>query len=164
VASLPLEDARNIYVARTYAYIAAGKQGVAIIDVERPDRPKLYQIFNDGGRINDTYDVKIAATNASVFAYVADGVNGMFVLQLTDPDRVPTYYGFSPEVKPQVISWIKTGGPAMAISEALERDRAVDETGHQIAVFGRIGSRPFNLKEQQRFYISDAGMLYTVKD
>jgi hypothetical protein len=164
VASLPLDDARNIYVARTYAYIAAGKQGVAIVDVERPDRPKLYQLFNDGGRINDTYDVKIAATNASVFAYVADGVNGMFVLQLTDPDRVPTYYGFSPEVKPQVISWIKTGGPAMAISEALERDRAVDETGHQIAVFGRIGSRPFNLKEQQRFYISDAGMLYTVKD
>ncbi len=161
---IPLPDARNVYVARTYAYVAGGSQGVVIIDVERPEQPKIYQVFNDNGRINDTYDVKIAATNASAFAYVADGHNGMLVLQLTDPDRVPAYYGFSPEVQPQVVSWIKTGGPAMAISEALERDRAVDETGHQIAVFGRIGSRPFNLEEQKRFYLTREGNLYTVKD
>ena len=30
------EDARNLYVARTYAYVAAGKQGMAIVDVEHP--------------------------------------------------------------------------------------------------------------------------------
>jgi hypothetical protein len=31
---VPLQDARNIYVARAYAY---GKEGVALIDVEKPD-------------------------------------------------------------------------------------------------------------------------------
>lgn len=33
-AAVPLEDARNVYVARTYAYVSAGKQGLAIVDVE----------------------------------------------------------------------------------------------------------------------------------
>ena len=28
-ALVPLADARNLYVARTYAYVAAGKQGIA---------------------------------------------------------------------------------------------------------------------------------------
>ena len=31
---------------------------------------------------------------------------------------------------------------ALALSKGLDRDRAVDETGGQIAVFGRLGSRP----------------------
>ena len=31
-----LEDAREVYVARTYAYVAAGRQGLAIVDVTRP--------------------------------------------------------------------------------------------------------------------------------
>ncbi len=39
----------------------------------------------------------------------------------------------------------------------------MDETGHQIAVFGRIGSRPFNLEEMQRLYLND-GKLWTVSD
>src|SRR5229473_310972 len=34
-ALVPLEDARNVYVARTYAYVSAGKQGLAIVDVEK---------------------------------------------------------------------------------------------------------------------------------
>ena len=38
-ATVPLEDARNIYVARTYAYVAGGKQGLVIVDVERPEHP-----------------------------------------------------------------------------------------------------------------------------
>ena len=44
-AAVPLEDARNIYVARTYAYVAAGKQGIAIVDVEKPEQPRLDQVF-----------------------------------------------------------------------------------------------------------------------
>ena len=38
-AAVPLEDARNIYVARTYAYVAGGKQGLVIVDVEQPEQP-----------------------------------------------------------------------------------------------------------------------------
>ena len=43
-------------------------------------------------------------------------------------------------------------GHALQIGEGLDRDRAVDESGHQIAVFGRVGARPLNLDEQQRMY------------
>ena len=34
-------DAQRLYVARTYAYVAAGSDGLAIVDVERPEQPKL---------------------------------------------------------------------------------------------------------------------------
>jgi hypothetical protein len=40
----------------------------------------------------------------------------------------------------------------------------VDETGHQISVFGRIGSRPFTLEEQRKLYLNPDGTLWTVKD
>src|SRR5262249_3774910 len=74
-AIVALEDARNIYVARTYAYVAAGKQGLAIVDVERPEQPKLDQIFSASGAIDDTNDVKLGMVSSSLFAYVADGKN-----------------------------------------------------------------------------------------
>ncbi|MEO7861929.1 MAG: hypothetical protein ABIU05_16135, partial [Nitrospirales bacterium] len=47
------------------------------------------------------------------------------------------------------------------LSKGLDRDRAVDESGHQVSVFGRLGSRPFNLVEQHRMYLK-SGQLYTV--
>ena len=40
-ALVPLADARNLYVARTYAYVAAGKQGLAIVNIEQPEQPRL---------------------------------------------------------------------------------------------------------------------------
>ena len=39
-ALVPMADARRIYVARTYAYVAAGAEGLAIVDVWRPPAPK----------------------------------------------------------------------------------------------------------------------------
>lgn len=162
-ASLPIADARNIYVARTYAYVAGGSEGLVIIDVEKPEAPSLYMRYNGEGTINDTYDVKIASTNASLFAYVADGKNGLVVLQLTDPERVPGFYGFSPAVKPAIVARKQTGGPAMAISKPLDRDRAVDETGHQVSVLGRLGSRPFTLEEMRKMYLTNTGKVWTVK-
>jgi hypothetical protein len=71
-AATAISDARDVYVARTYAYIAAGKQGLAIVDVERPDHPAAPRYFNAGGAIDDAFAVKVAMTNASLFAYVAD--------------------------------------------------------------------------------------------
>ncbi len=161
-AHIALPDARGLYVARTYAYVAGGSQGLVIVDIERPEQPKVYQVFNDGGKIDDLNDVKVATTNASLFGYLADGKNGFKVLQLTDPERVPTFYGFSPEVKPLVIAHRATHGPALYISKPLDRDRAVDETGHQVSIFGRIGSRPFNAAEMEKLYLNAAGKLFTV--
>ncbi len=143
--------------------MANGAEGLAIIDVERPEQPALEQTYNANGVMNDTTDVKIGMTNASVFAYVADGRNGLRVLQLTSPKETPTYLGFSPKPTPQLIATAKTRGPALAISKGIDRDRAVDESGNQIAVFNRVGSRPFNLAEMQRLYLRD-GRLYSVVD
>jgi hypothetical protein len=40
----------------------------------------------------------------------------------------------------------------------------VDETGHQMAVFGRIGSRPFNLEEMRQLYMRDDGTPWYVSN
>ncbi len=163
-AKVPLADARRVYVARTFAYVAAMGQGLAIIDVEKPEQPRLYQLFDADGQINDAHDVIVASTNASLFAYVADGGNGLKVVQLTSPDSQPRFYGYSPDPKPELISWYETQRPAISLSKALDRDRGVDETGGQMSVFGRLGSRPFTLKEQQRLYLDADGKPWTVTD
>ena len=163
-ARVALADARRIYVARTYAYVAAGADGLAIVDVERPEAPKLLMKYTAGGKLSDAQDVVVGSTNASLFAYVADGRNGLKVLQLTAPDTQPKFYGFSPEPKPNLIAWRKTASPALALSKGLDRDRGVDEAGGQIAVFGRLGSRPFTWDEMKRFYQRPDGSVWTVWD
>ena len=163
-ARIVLADARRIYVARTYAYVAAGAEGIAIIDVERPELPKLVTKFNAEGKLTDARDIVVGSTNASLFAYVADGVNGLKVVQLTSPDSQPKFYGFSPEPRPKLIAWRNTASPALALSKGLDRDRGVDETGGQIAVFGRLGSRPFTWNEMKKFYQRPDGSVWTVRD
>lgn len=158
-----LGQSYDIYAARTYAYVAAGRDGLVIIDIEKPDSIFVDQKFTAGGRINDTRGVKVGSTNASLFAYVADGRNGLRVLQLTSP-AVGRHLGFSPRPKPVLIATRKTNGTAVAISKGLDRDRAVDESGNQVSIFGRLGSRPFNLEEQHGFYINADGEVYTVSD
>jgi hypothetical protein len=155
-----MADARNVYVARTYAYVAGGKDGLLIIDVENPEKPFIDQTFTAG--VHDVNDVKVASTNASVFAYVADG-EGLKILQLTSPEWTPAYAGFSPRPAPRLIATRHTHGPALAISKGLDRDRAVDESGDQISIFNRIGARPMTLQEMQRLYLRN-GQLYTVRE
>jgi len=161
VASLALPEAHDVYVARTLAYVAAGQSGLAIVDVEKPTQPRLYQLYDAGGRLNDTRAVRIGATDASVFAYVADGANGLRVLQLITPGETPGNAGFSPNPTPRLIATYRTHGPALALSKGLDRDRAVDESGNQVSVFGRLGSRPFTRAEMERLFLRD-GKLYTV--
>jgi hypothetical protein len=163
-ARIALADARRVYVARTYAYVAAGREGLAIVDVEKPEAPRLLTKFDGGGKLDDARDVVVGSTNASLFAYVADGRNGLKVVQLTSPETQPRFYGFSPEPRPRLIAWRETASPATALAKGLERDRAVDETGGQVAVFGRIGSRPFNLGEMRKLYMNPDGSVWTVRD
>jgi hypothetical protein len=165
-ALVPLEDARNVYVARTYAYVSAGKQGLAIIDVEKPDAPKLDQFFTAEGHLNDVNDVKIGMVAASAFAFVADGRNGLRVLQILSPWDDPAHFsGFSPRPTPKLIATARTRGPALAISKGIDRDRAVDESGNQVAVFGRRGARPLNRAEMRSLYVHPrTGESYSVTD
>ena len=167
-ATLRLNDAHDVYVARTYAYVANGHEGIAIVDVLNPEKPSLYMMYDAkgemGGALRDTHQVKVAMTNASLYAYVADGEAGLRVLQLTDPETMLTSAGFSPRPQPRLIATFQTKGPALAISKGLDRDRAVDESGNQTAVFGRRGARPFTLEEIQRIYLTKDGRVFTVTD
>ena len=86
------------------------------------------------------------------------------VIQLTSPASQPNFYGFSPAPKPELIAWVKTPSPALAMSKGLDRDRAVDETGGQMAVFGRLGSRPFTRPEMERLFLGRRGFPYKVRD
>jgi hypothetical protein len=159
-----LESAHSVYLARTYAYVAAGKQGLVILDIEHPERPRVDQVFTAGGCINDLRDVKLGITYVSEFAYLADGKNGLRVVQLTSPET-PGNYGFSPRPTPELIATYKIphGGKALAVSKGLDRDRAVDESGNQIAVFGRVGARPLNAAEQRKLYLR-CGRVWRVSD
>jgi hypothetical protein len=163
-ATLALASAGKLFVSRTYAYVANGTQGLSIVDVERPAEPRLLAHFTANGELRDVRDVVVASTNASLFAYVADGSGGLKVVQLTSPATQPNFYGFSPEPRPELIARYPTRTAALALSRPLERDRAVDETGGQVAVFGRRGSRPFTLAEMQRLYLDAKGEPWFVQD
>ncbi|MBW8753311.1 MAG: hypothetical protein JF595_04045 [Sphingomonadales bacterium] len=162
--TVPLANARKIYLARTYAYVAAKQDGLVILNITRPMAPTIYMKAGFEGQLNDAEDVIVGSTNASLFAYVADGRNGLKVLQLTSPASQPNFYGFSPAPKPELIAWAKTPSPALALSKGLDRDRAVDETGGQMAVFGRLGSRPFTRPEMERLFLTRRGVPFKVTD
>jgi hypothetical protein len=147
-----LSDVHNIYLARTYAYVAGGEHGLVILDIENPAKPKIDQVFNADGCMTEVHDVKLGITNVSQFAYVADGEHGLRVVQLTSPET-PGNTGFSPRPTPELIATYKMHGHALAIAEGVDRDRAVDEAGNQLSVFGRVGARPLSLAEQHKLYL-----------
>jgi hypothetical protein len=103
-ATVRLNHAGRLYVARTYAYVANGPEGLAIVDVENPESPRLDQMFNANGALNDTRAVQIGSVSASQFALVADGRNGLRVVQLISPDTVAGAQGFSPRSNPKLIA------------------------------------------------------------
>jgi hypothetical protein len=121
-------------------------------------------VFDAGGCINDLHDVKLGITYVTEFAYLADGKNGLRVVQLTGPDT-PGNDGFNPRPAPRLVGTYQLphGGHALSVSKGVDRDRAVDESGNQIAVFGRVGARPLNVEEQRKLYRRN-GRLWTVTD
>ena len=162
-AVVPLKHAQRFYLARTYAYVADGADGLAFIDISNPEKPRLGQLYNADGKLNDTRAVEVGSISASEFALVADGKNGLRVIQLISPENVPGAAGFSPVPSPKLIATFPTASPALAVSRGLDRDRVVDESGNETVVFGRRGSRPFHLDEMEKFYERD-GELYTVEN
>ena len=162
--TIRLANARGLFVARTWVYVAAGSEGLIVVDAEKPTALKRYDVVGPEAGIVDARDVAVAHTNASLFAYVADGREGLKVVQLTAPDTVPGFYGFSPDPKPELVARFKTDAPALAVTRPLERDRAVDETGGQIAVFGRLGSGPLYQDDMRRLVFDAEGKPWTVTD
>jgi len=163
-ATVQLKHAQRFYLARTFAYVADGEDGLAFIDITNPEKPRLERLYTAEGALNDVRAVQVGSINASEFALVADGKNGLRVLQLISPENVPGHMGFSPAPNPKLIATYKTSGPALAVSRGLDRDRVVDETGNQTVVFGRRGSRPFQVDEMEKFYRHADGTPYVVED
>ena len=90
----------------------------------------------------------------SVYGLLADGENGFHVISLVTPeDGGRSAYGYAPEPRPKLVASYATAGPAMAVAKGLDRDRAADESGNQVVVFGRIGGRPFTRDEVRRFLL-----------
>ncbi len=162
-SAVALPDARGLLIFRTKALVAAGKQGLAIIDVANPEQPGTPQFFDAGGKLNDTFDVQVAETNVSYFAYVADGKNGLQIVSLIETDN-PGYQGFAPDITPRLIASFPTSGRVMAVAEPSVRDRYVDESGNQIGVTSRIGSRPFNSDEIRSVLFYPDGKLLKVNN
>ena len=59
---------------------------------------------------------------------------------------------------------MRTPSPALALSKGLDRDRGVDETGGQMAIFGRLGSRPFTRPEMEQLFLNDRRQPYKVSN
>jgi hypothetical protein len=97
---------------------------------------------------------------AGLLAYVADGRNGLKVIELSSPQSVLGNLGFSPQPAPELIAYYPTKGTAIQVSEGYRRDRGVDESGNQIAIFGRRGARPFNYEELRRLYLINGKTLH----
>lgn len=158
-ATVRLEDARNLHVSRTYAYIAAGRQGLVIVDVQNPEAPVVLDYDRSQVPLNDTYDVAVAATNVSFFAYVADGRNGLRIVRLVEPPDTPGHLGFAPVPTPKLIATYPTSGTAVAVARGQVRDRFTSESGDQAVVGNRIGSRTFNEEEIRQFLFYPDGTL-----
>src|SRR5207245_7563918 len=123
-AVVKLRDAQRLYVARTYAYVADGADGLAIINIENPEHPKLWKMYNADGALNDTRAVQIGSINASMFALVADGRNGLRVLQMISPENVPEFMGFSTRPDPKLIATCPNHGPPARVSRGTRSARA----------------------------------------
>jgi hypothetical protein len=154
-----LQGARRLSISRTWAYVATDA-GLALVDIGVAEQPRVEDIVP----LAASNDVAVGSTNASLFGYVATD-EGLVVLQLTGPESHPAgaFYGFSPTPVPVQVGWWPTRAPALSIARGLERDRAVDETGGQVAVLGRIGSRPFTRPEMETLYVREDAV-WTVND
>ncbi|WP_027368784.1 PKD domain-containing protein [Desulfocurvibacter africanus] len=79
-----LTDARNLDIVNNRAYIANGRHGLAVVDVEDPTQPELLGSYPMSGEA-----LEVAVHPATERAYVAAGVvserSGLFIIDVQDP-------------------------------------------------------------------------------
>ena len=75
-------DAKRVDVAGGYAYLACGRDGLAVVDVRTPSNPVVASIWNSSnGVYNEVYDVDVVGN----YAYVADSTGGLRILDVGNP-------------------------------------------------------------------------------
>jgi hypothetical protein len=125
-------------------------------------RDDIYMLGVDGTVTGD----RIAPARSACAALVSSqNANREWLYYTKQTISVPGFSGFSPDPTPKLIATAHTHSPALAISKGIDRDRAVDESGNQLAVFGRRGARPLNRTETRALYVhSLTNQPYTVSD
>ncbi len=63
----------SVYVSRNYAFLAGGNEGLIIIDISDPRKPKIAGSYDTPGFAVDVYV-------SGSYAYVADGPNGLQII------------------------------------------------------------------------------------
>lgn len=71
-------EAKNIVVQGSYAYVAAGADGLVILNISDPERPVRAGSYDTAGTAND-----VAVSNG--YAYVADGMKGLAIINVSNP-------------------------------------------------------------------------------
>ena len=134
-------------------------QGLVIVDIERPEAPKLDQVFDAGGasrharregRHDQRQPVRLHRRRAQRPAGRAAVLAGTTRTLWVQPEADAVARRDLPDRRP--------GAGGLRGHRSRSRGGRV---GNQLAVFGRRGARPLNRDEQQRLYLRD-GRLYTV--
>ena len=159
-----LDDVHNLYLARTYAYVAAGNQGLVIVDIENPERA-VRRSDLQRRRLHQRPARREARHHLHQRVRLSGRRQERPARRAAHVARHAGQRGFSPRPTPYLIATRKLAERAKhsRFPKGLDRDRAVDESGNQIAVFGRVGARPLNLDEQQKMYLRD-GEVWRVSD
>ena len=157
----PLRDARGLYVAKTYAYVAAGRDWIVIVDITKPDAMSKVQRFTADGRIRDANEHSA-------------GHHQRVALRLCGrrPQRVARRPAHRSGTQSDAVRLEPEAGPAAHRDGPHPGQRAFVEPrprprpgggrgGHQLAVFNRVGARPFTFAEMQRFYRLPGGSVFT---
>lgn len=92
----PVDNIREIVIDEGVAYLAIGKQGIQIVDVTNPARPKALGGFNSIGESNGLALQKGRETENGLrdYLYVADSSNGLIVLDVTNPKEITQVWRF----------------------------------------------------------------------
>ncbi len=80
------DDAKDVYVVGTYAYVADDGEGLCTIDISDPTNPTEVSYYNTSGFAYSVYVV-------GDYAYVADDIKGLRIIDVSDPEN-PTEIGY----------------------------------------------------------------------
>lgn len=94
---------KGIFVQGDYAYVAAGKRGLRILDISDPTNPSEIGFYDEAG--DDPLWIIERVEVSGNYAYLVSGIRGMYVIDVSDPAkpvRVGVYSlpdGFVSDVK-----------------------------------------------------------------
>jgi len=150
--SHPKMCARAIMNEKARARITAQQ----VADLAGVSRSAVSRCFNGGGRVSKDKRDRIFAAAADL-GYRPNAIARSLTGQPTDLVALVTTEILSYQSNDQVRQ------VTLCLAEAGKRDRAVDESGNQIGVFGRIGSGPLT-KEDIDALLKYQNRMFTVRD